>query len=112
MSMRTLKLMSFLSLVAVSGLAQAKGLDELSQDNPDSEIGAGDEDKGSQATGEGAKSTAPMVKSETSKALTDKLFVGTSFGWVKASKSEGEFTGGGMSDFTVGYKFASNLAGT
>jgi hypothetical protein len=36
--------------------------------------------------------------------MSEKLYMATSFGWVKASKSTGEWKSSGMSDFTIGYK--------
>ncbi len=102
-------LWSSLTLVG-AGPAFAKGLDELSQGNPDSDA-AKEEGADGKAGGEGGESAAkaetPMVKSASSKAISDKLFMGTSFGWVKAAKSGGTWQGSGMSDLTIGYKVAN-----
>ncbi len=109
---------SMQSLVLSAGLmlcgpALAKGLDELSQGNPE------DAEAPAEGAGEGGAQakTPTMTQSATSKELADKLSLATSFGWVSASKGKGEWHGGGMSDLTVGYKLAAinaqmSIAGT
>jgi hypothetical protein len=88
------------------GGAFAKGLDELSQGNPETAEGA------AATGGEGGAAAAakpiPPPSTPTSKAVAGNLSVGTSFGWLMASKSKGEWKGGGgMSDVTVAYKVAT-----
>lgn len=105
--MRSMQILAISSGLILGGQALAKGLEDLSQQNPESEVAPGDEDKKPADEGGEAKQAAPMVQSATSKALQDKLSLTTSFGWVKASKGKGEWKGSGMSDLTVGYKFAA-----
>lgn len=104
--------------VASSTPAWAAGLDTLSDKNPEKaeEGGEAAAEEGGGEEGE-AKPEKAAPPSEMSKSLAQKLFMGTSFGWVKASKSSGEWEGSGMSDLTVGYnitKIGSNMgiAGT
>ncbi len=112
--MRTMQFLLLSAGLTLCGPALAKGLDELSQSNPEDAAapaeGAGE--------GDAAKAKTPtMTQSATSKALADKLLLATSFGWVSASKSKGDWQGSGMTDLTIGYKLAAlnaqmSLAGT
>lgn len=102
-------------LILAGAPALGEGLDELSQGNPEK----AQEEAPAEGEGEGeaAAKTPAMVQSATSKAIADKLFFQTSFGWVKASKSKGKWSGSGMSDFAAGYRLAAlssamNIAGT
>jgi len=101
---------------------RAKGLDTLEQSNPDNKPEADKDDattpsttddqtdQAEPAAGETAdKTTATAAEppSATSKALAGKLSLATSFGWVKATQSTGDWQSGGMSDVTVGYRVAA-----
>ena len=109
--MRTTTIFSLVAGLILAGApAFGEGLDELSQNNPENAPAAAE---GEAAEGDAAEetqpaqaTTPPIVQSAASKAIADKLFLQTSFGWVKASKKEGEWDGSGMSDLTVGYKLA------
>lgn len=106
-----LKSLMFASLVvsSVSNVATAKGLEELSQNNPETAAPAeADPDAAAEPAAEtAATATAPSAMSQS---LAEKLFVATSFGWVSTSKSEGNWkTVGGMSDFLVGYVLPVDL---
>ena len=83
-----------------SGRAAAKGLDTLSQNNPEGEGGDAEDGDG----GSGAASAAPMQQSATSRALDGKLFLASTGGFVFASKSSGDWHSDGMSDVSIGYK--------
>jgi hypothetical protein len=75
-------------------------LDELSQNNPEAAA------QEVPAEGEAAAEEAPaaaMPPSATSQTLANKLFMATSFGWAKTSRSEGDWRGSGVTDFLVGY---------
>ena len=114
--MRKTTVALFAGLIFAGAPALGEGLDELSQGNPEK----AQEAEPAEGEGEGepaAAKTPAMVQSATSKSLADKLFFQTSFGWVKASKGKGEWSGGGMSDFAAGYKLAAlnsamSIAGT
>jgi hypothetical protein len=116
-----------LALALASSAAQAMGLGELSDESPEEKANAdqdksgGDDDKdkdqGEGGEAKGGEHETVMEKSAASKAVADKLFLGTSFGWVKASKSAGTWKSNGMSDLTVGYKLITlnpkmGIAGT
>lgn len=103
------------SLVVMNApLATAKGLDALSENNPENAADAKDADK-SDGDDEGdaqdhkdAKAeAAPMAKSASSKAIAGNLFLSTSFGWIKSSRSTGTWRSSGMSDVLIGYKVAT-----
>lgn len=110
--------MSKAILVTLSGLAvlmlvpttlMAKGLDKLSENNPENTAvpaeDAATKPADDAATGDvAAVPTTPLEKSDTSKAITDKLSISTSFGWASVSRSEGTWEGSGMSDVAIGYK--------
>lgn len=102
-----------------SSRVMAKGLGELSEAHPSRENDATDdgdeaEDQGAPAKSAGAaheveskESASPVSaeKSVLSKALSGRLSIGTSYGWIFGSRSTGSWNArGGMSDVTVGYR--------
>jgi hypothetical protein len=118
--MRIMNVMVAGLLVAGAQVAAAKGLDSLSQNNPENapETGKDGEkaEKAEKSEG-GEKAEAPKPPSAASKAIAGNLALSTSFGWVKASRSEGTWRTSGMSDFLVAYKVATlnpqmSIAGT
>jgi hypothetical protein len=90
-----------------SKLVFAKGLNELSDANPENASDAVSEKSTDETKTEAgtvaAANAAPMAKSAASESLADKLVIGTSYGWIKASKSTGVWKSNGMSDVTVAY---------
>ena len=100
-------------LGAPAPLLLAKGLDELSEQNPEDASAASPEaadpkeGQGDKAGDEDAK--VPIEPSAISKALAGNFFLNTSFGWVRVSKSEGSWTSSGMSDVTFGHKLPVSL---
>lgn len=97
--------------LAAGPTALAKGLDDLSDANPEAKAEDGE------AAAKGAASAAPQPAGAMSKALAEKLYASTSFGFVKASKGSGEWSSNGMSDVTFGYRIMSlggglSVAGT
>lgn len=103
---RTLILFGWAVFTAGEGAALAKGLDQLSENNPEKAEEApaeGGEEAEAAAEGEQA-ATTPPPPSAASAAISQKLYLATSYGWVKASRSEGDWEGSGMSDLTVGYR--------
>jgi opacity protein-like surface antigen len=100
-------------LIFASQAASAKGLEDLSGQNP--ELKAEEEPAETPVKTD----TAVVNQEPVSYAgpLHQKLSFATSFGWVSASRSKGDWRGNGISDFTVGYRFldlnaALSLAGT
>jgi hypothetical protein len=93
------------TLAFAASNAAAKGLDELSQGNPSAAGADGLEGDG----GEGGIAKAPPPPpTEFSKKVAGNMSVATSFGWLMASKSKGEWKGGGgMTDLTIAYKVAT-----
>lgn len=106
----------------------AKGINELSQSNPANEAGKSEGADGVEQDKKSDKPVSPMnsvtgekggasaeqkppvelEKSEMSKAIAGRLFIGTSYGWIFGSRSKGKWSArGGMSDLTVGYKWRS-----
>lgn len=99
--MRTMKALVWMAALAFGAPAlMAKGLDKLSENNPDNEA----EEPAAQDPAAPGDAAAPMVQSERSKAIAGKLTMATSYGWVLASRSEGDWKGSGMSDITVGWR--------
>ena len=110
------------SVALLGQSALAKGLGELSDQNPedagdqdkqdkadngdgDQEEGAKGEEEGGKGEEEGSKAETGLVrKSAASKAIADKLSLATSFGWVHASRSTGTWSSNGVADLTVAYK--------
>jgi hypothetical protein len=90
---------------APSGAAVAKGLSELSDENPAEQPADGAKEEGGDE--EGAKTEAVKQPGAASKALADKLFLSTSGGWATGSRSDGKWTASGMSDLEVGYKLVT-----
>jgi hypothetical protein len=113
--MRTLSKSTTAVLFAVSSLvafnadpALAKGLESLSESSPENQEAEAKAEAKAEAH---AKAEAELkAPSEASKAIAEKLFVGTSYGWVIVSKAKGDWKGSGMSDITVGYKLPLGLA--
>lgn len=98
-------LMASLATLAFSASAvYGKGLETLSNSNPETEQKAEAGKDAKPADGAAAASTEPMVQSAASKAIAQKLWIATSFGWVKVSRSEGDWNGSGMTDVAIGYK--------
>jgi len=116
-----------LALMTLAGPVSAKGLNSLAKDNPGTPADAAAEapdstEAAAPATGttattpsaapaqaatpaaEGAAQAAPMVQSATSKALDDRLSLSTSFGWIRASQSEGDWRSSGVSDVTLAWR--------
>ena len=102
-----------------SSRVMAKGLGELSEAHPSHEKDAGDEGYEAKDPGVPAKSadaahageskdsasSTSAEKSVLSKALTGRLSIGTSYGWIFGSRSTGSWNArGGMSDVTIGYR--------
>lgn len=106
----------------------AKGIQELSQSNPANEAGKSDDAEGDGPKGKadkpassvnssagekvggsaGQEPSVQIEKSEVSKAIAGRLYIGTSYGWIFGSRSKGKWSArGGMSDLTVGYKWRS-----
>lgn len=105
----------FFILVFAIGLmenpAHAKGLDELSP-----KVEEPGEPPASEAmNAENAKKPEEQMApppSETSKALSNKLFVGTGFGFSTMDSSEGgEWVAGGATDVQVGYFWGGAIMG-
>lgn len=103
--------------------ASAKGLEQLSTQNPETKSEGEDSssgDSGGSGGSGGSTSSESSGKKEAlnknflgkaidedlGKVLDKNLFFGTSYGWVIAKKSGADISGGGMTDFTVGYKVA------
>lgn len=88
--------------------AVAKGLETLADKNPENAPAAGE------GTGDAAATAAaPMEQSAASKAIAQKLWLATTFGWAHVSSSKGEWKGSGMTDIAVGYKvlpLAANMS--
>jgi len=100
----------------------AKGLDTLAEENPSTDSEESDETpeenaKAPQKAASAEKATPDANATKTapqeglSKELADKLHVGTSWGLVKASKSEGNWKSSGMSDLTIAYKLPVEISG-
>lgn len=94
-------LASIVALLSQSSLAA--GLDELSDQNPETKA---------EESAAGAADIAPATTAATNTApvsyagpLHQKLSFATSFGWIKASRSKGSWRGNGISDLMVGYRF-------
>jgi len=100
------------ALSSYSNIALGKGLDDLSEQNPETKAdgaatpGAEKEDEAAVNTkapeGAAAQTQAPV---SLEGPLHKKLTFSTSFGWVYASRSEGDWRGSGMSDLSVGYRY-------
>jgi hypothetical protein len=102
-----LKLLCLAGLVAsASGQSMAKGLDDLSGQNP--EVKAEEESTEGEkpaAAGEKTAEAAPAAPVSYEGPLHQKLSFATSFGWVSASRSKGDWSGNGMSDLSVGFRY-------
>jgi hypothetical protein len=96
------KLLSLFVALAWNGGALAKGLEELGQSNPETQASEGEEKAAAEGE-EGENKAAPQPPGALSQTLAEKLYMATSFGWVSASKSDGEWKSSGMSDFQIGY---------
>lgn len=86
----------------------AAGLDDLADQNPETKAeGAEAGPQSEAATESSAPSTAAVNTAPVSYAgpLHQKLGFATSFGWIKASKSKGNWRGNGISDLAIGYRF-------
>ena len=110
----------------------AKGLDALSDKSPEAAeqqeakaSSKGEEDpafgpdkEGNEAEATEASEAGGVPTNPPSNALTQRLYMATSYGWVKASRrGGGSWTASGMSDFAVGYrvlpiKSAFNISAT
>jgi hypothetical protein len=89
-------------------LALGKGLDDLSEQNPEvkAENEGGEAANGSEATAESQQTSATnQAPVPNNPALANKLSFSTSFGWVYASRSKGEWRGNGMSDISIGFRY-------
>lgn len=93
-------------------IAFAKGLDDLSSQNPevkaeDDGEETTDETKATPAKREASAETAAtnQAPEANNTALANKLWFATSFGWVYASRSKGDWRGNGMSDLSIGYRY-------
>ncbi len=98
--------------------ASAKGLEQLSTQNPETKAESGEEsssggsDNSSSSESSGDKKAAnknflgKAIDEDLGKVIDKNLFFGTSYGWVIAKKSGADISGGGMTDFTIGYKVA------
>lgn len=96
-----------LGTTGFKGIAQAKGLEDLSEQNPEvKEDVAPSGDKKPAAKSE-VPATTPAQAGPVSYEgpLHQKLSVSTSFGWVKASRSKGDWRANGMSDLSVGFRY-------
>ena len=103
------------ALCSYPSIALGKGLDDLSDQNPEVKAegeGAPAVEGAGATTGE--ENVAPAAAEPTATnqapvanntALANKLTFSTSFGWVYASRSKGEWRGSGMSDVSVGYRY-------
>lgn len=115
-----LKIIFILAALDFDGTASGKGLDELGQSNPENLNSSPDPSNSTEADGQtSAKSNAQTIDSASiaGRTLSEKLQIGTSYGWVKASKAQGQWTTSGMSDITVAYEVArlnskTNIFGT
>jgi hypothetical protein len=87
----------------------AKGLDDLAEQNPETQAEGEADSKGSDAAakaeGEAATTAATTAPVSLEGPMHQKLSFSTSFGWVYASRSEGDWRGSGMSDLTIGYRY-------
>jgi len=114
--------------VCTASLASAKGLDDLSNNNPEAAEGEGDaaapagegngegEEKG-EGKPDAGNGEAAKPQRALSKTLSQNLSIATGFARVIASKSTGDWESNGMTDLTVAYKLSSlskimNLHGT
>lgn len=103
------------SLVYASKQGHAKGLETLSEKAPDGTESHDSGEKSAESDGgsdsesavDGDAKVEAKAQGAVSKNAAQKLFIGTSVGWVKASKASGSWMGSGMSDLTLGYKLAS-----
>lgn len=100
--------------------ALSRGLEELSEKNPESAApeteepdSADSKQKEQDVVGEdgeakdGADEAIKVTPSAISSALKGKAFLFTSVGWVRASQSGGEWSSNGFSDFGFGYQVLS-----
>ena len=113
------RLISVIAVLDINTVALAKGLDELGQSNPEAstENQETDESGGRSDKNTGSIAAPNQPTSALGQAIRDKLLLGTSFGWVKASKSTGEWQTSGVSDLSISYQIAKingqmNLLGT
>lgn len=92
------------ALIAQSSFAA--GLNDLADQNPETKAEESEVDS-EPATESGSPSTAAVNTAPVSYAgpLHQKLGIATSFGWIKASKSKGNWRGNGISDLAIGYRF-------
>lgn len=113
--------------MCTASLASAKGLDDLSNNNPEAAEGEGEgaapagegegEGEAKEGKGAGGKGEAAKPQGALSKTLSQNLSIATGFARVIASKSTGDWESNGMTDLTVAYKLSSlskimNLHGT
>jgi len=92
-----------------SSIALGKGLDALAGQNPETQAAEESQETEEnstvptdQKTNTTANNSAPVSYAGP---LHQKLSFSTSFGWVYASRSKGDWRGSGMSDLTVGYRY-------
>jgi hypothetical protein len=90
---RAAGLFAAVAVLMLAAPARAAGLNDLSKESPE-------------ADAEPAPA-APVEPGAMSKGLAQKLYLGTSFGRVTASRSKGHWEGSGMSDLLVGYRLVS-----
>ena len=114
-------LVSLMFFPSISDVALGKGLDELGQSNPEaaSEVkqDSGDETKNISEKNLESSSASLQQPSPLSKIFAEKLQLGTSFGWIRATKSTGRWTTSGVSDIVINYRILAlnaqvNLLGT
>lgn len=93
--------------VSAPKISLAKGLEDLSGQNPETkteeEVAEGAE--GNSAEAANPSDAAPAAPVSYAGPLHQKLSFATSFGWVKASRSKGDWRSNGVSDISVGYRY-------
>jgi opacity protein-like surface antigen len=99
----------------VSSSVTAKGLDELSPETTEpGEPAPTEEPAAAESTAEetvAAEVTPPPPPSETSKAIANKLFLTTGFGFSTLAGESGEYAAGGAADVVVGYVLDMQIMG-
>jgi hypothetical protein len=100
----TIKSLFITASLVITTSGYAAGLDDLSNANPENTEQESDEEA---KTDEAEGAPAAEAEAKANRPLSDMLYLSTSYGWVSAALSEGDWNSSGMSDFTVGYKVAN-----
>lgn len=109
----------FAGLILATQPLAAKGLNEVSPEVEGTEAESTDDTPPPpadevEAKGEEGKQEEPAMPtdvkpSESALKLTDKIYLGLNFGFVRASASEGDWTAGSSGGLTAGYRIHESL---